>query len=83
MIVYVNQSQSLCVHGRGQWKAEAIIRMTGCAAELWGPAVQYLRIRALAAPAVLLTMVAQVSAEALPLPFSICLSGRYCCAAPP
>ena len=38
----------------------ALIARTGCAAALVEPAWEYLRIRALAAPAVLLTMAAQV-----------------------
>lgn len=39
--------------------ADRLIALTGCAIELRGPAVQYLKVRAFAAPAVLIIMVAQ------------------------
>lgn len=39
-----------------------LVKLTGCAAELWAPALLYLRVRALAMPANLCTMVAQAGA---------------------
>jgi hypothetical protein len=43
-----------------QMHGPALIARTGCAAALVAPAWEYMRIRALAAPAVLLTMASQV-----------------------
>lgn len=40
-----------------------LVKLTGCAAELWAPALLYLRVRALAMPANLVTMVAQAGAR--------------------
>ena len=43
---------------------ERLICLTGCAPNLVAPALTYLRVRMLAAPAVVITMVAQVRARA-------------------
>ena len=50
-----------------------LIVLTGAAAELVGPSVSYLKIRAWSAPAVLITMVAQVS----PAAAQICCTCRH------
>lgn len=42
-----------------QGTALQLVKLTGCAPELWAPALTYLRVRAIAAPANLVTMVAQ------------------------
>lgn len=42
-----------------QTRATQLIAWTGCDAALWEPAVAYLKIRAIAAPFVLVTMCAQ------------------------
>ena len=39
--------------------ALGLIKLTGCAPELWAPACVYLRVRALAMPASLVAMIAQ------------------------
>ena len=55
------------VQGTAAWSqvfSRQLIVLTGAAAELVGPSVSYLKIRAWSAPAVLITMVAQVSPAA-------------------
>lgn len=42
-----------------QGAAVQLVKLTGCAPELWAPALLYLRVRAIAMPASLVTMVAQ------------------------
>lgn len=51
--------------------AEPLMRATGCAPELMAPALAYMRVRALAAPAVLLVMISQVPLSPLPLPLPL------------
>lgn len=62
------------VPGAMQMHGEALIVRTGCAASLVERALSYTRIRALAAPAILVTMVAQVFVLELLL-LSLCSSG--------
>ena len=55
------------MQGTAVWSqvfSRQLIVLTGAAAELVGPSVSYLKIRAWSAPAVLITMVAQVSPAA-------------------
>ena len=47
--------------GRDQVWGPRLILATGCSPELLAPAWSYMRVRALAAPAVLVVMVAQVT----------------------
>lgn len=54
----------LAIMGLYEAAAVQLVQLTGCAAELWPPALLYLRVRSIAMPANLVTMVAQAGVDA-------------------
>ena len=62
----------LAILGAYRGAAVQLVQLTQCAPELWPPALLYLRVRALAMPANLVTMVAQAGTVGAELRRRIC-----------